>query len=107
MVSVTFYQLWLSVFLLYALLTSLKPLKGTQLNIRLKIFTGVLLSGPFLIHICNIGYTLVGKVLMRVTVVAMMYAWYWWWVEVAWFDKVFRGASSRVFRSVDTTQSET
>jgi len=48
--------------------------------------------GPFGIQICNIGYTIVGQVLMRVILVLIMLSWYWWWVEIAWFDKMFYGA---------------
>jgi len=99
-------QSWLSLFLLYATLRSLKYLKDTKLSERLKNLTGLLILVPLLIQICNIGYTFIGKVLMRVIIVGMMLAWYWWWVEVAWFDKMFRGATSRVFRSVET-QGET
>jgi len=63
---------------------------------------GLLLSIPLGIQICNIGYTVVGKIIMRIIVAGMMLAWYWWWIEVAWFEKIFRGTSSRVFRSVES-----
>ena len=30
----------------------------------------------------------------------MMYAWYWWWVEISWVDRIFAHSSSKVFRSL-------
>jgi hypothetical protein len=30
----------------------------------------------------------------------MMYAWYWWWVEIYWIDRIFANSSSKVFRSL-------
>ena len=41
-----------------------------------------------------------GEVISRVILMVMMYAWYWWWVEISWIDRIFAHSNTKVFRSL-------
>ena len=66
----------------------------------------ILILAPLGLQIANIGETVLGQMLARVILTIMMYAWYWWWVEISWIARMFAHSSSKVFRSLHPSQDE-